>query len=838
MAPRLIVPGADRAGPAAAAATAATAAREVPVDHALEVLEFTEVLEAVARLATGAAGADRVRRLRPVGDRAQASGELDAVEEVRAVLEREGGWELGPIPEVDDALRRLALAGATLLPGQLRACAVLLSTARAARRILDAALPEAAVARSRLTGLEGDRPLEERILASIDEDGSVADEASPELRRVRRQLAGARSRLVGRLESFAASLPERVRVPDGSVTVRSGRYCIPIRREGKSAVGGLVHDASASRQTLFVEPPLAIEAMNDIRELEIAERREIDRVLEELSERLRARGERVAASASALATLDSLRARARFAMRVGGVRPELAPPDADLHVREGRHPLLVLDGAPVVPFDLSLSPGERVLLISGPNAGGKTVVLKSVGLLAALAQAGIVPPVGAGSRFPCFRRIYAVIGDEQSIHASLSTFGAQMRNLAAILESAERADLVLLDEIGSATDPAEGAALAAAALHALARRARLTVATSHLGDLKALAEEDPSIVNASLQFDVDRLEPTYRLLRDRPGRSYALEIAARLGVPAEVLAEARNRLAEEHRTVDGLLERLERDQAELETMRERLLEMESRLGARLAKLEEREARAVRRDEEIATRERRLAEEGARAVEAMLKAARSEVDAVIERLEEGFAAAGDEAGRREATRAARSGVERALREARGVAESEARPPRPTGERPTPGQRVRWGDAHRTGRLVEVRSGRAVVDVDGIRLTLPLEDLRLADPASDPTVAAAERPEGRRPDARVAGGDARRPDFEVRSEIDLRGLRVEEVAGALIPALDAACMAELPWLRIIHGKGTGALRSAVETLLSDDPRSLTFRPGQQGEGGVGVTVVEFP
>jgi len=788
--------------------------------HALAVLEFGEVLSLIAEGAVGSDGAQRVLGLHPLPDHAAALSALDAVEDARLAIAGERGWELGTIPPARPALARLAIDGAVLEAEALIDLGTLLATSRRAIADLRDRGREGGVLRAQADRLREDRGLEERIDATFDATGEVADGASPELRRLRRRLQTRRSRLVDRLEEFARGLPERVRVADGSVTLRGGRYCVPVRREGKGTVGGIVHDASASRQTLFVEPPLAIEPMNEIRELELEVLREIERILRELSDALR--GHRIgrAATFEALCELDAIRARALFAVRLGCIRPALDPPEAPLEIVGGRHPLLAARGGDVVPFDLSLRSEERVLLISGPNAGGKTVLLKSVGLIAALSRSGVIPPVGEGTRIPFFGGPFAIIGDEQSIEASLSTFGAQARNLAEILQAAGPDDLVLIDEIGSATDPAEGGALAAAVLADLATRVRLTIATTHLGDLKGLAEERPGTVNASLQFDAERLEPTYRLEKYRPGRSYALEIASRLGVPETVLADARARLDADHRTLDGLLARLEADQERVERERELLAETRARAE------EERAALAAERAE-VETRGRTLEEESARALEETLRAARTEVEEAISRLE-GVAEEAASAGAvREAQREARDVVERGLREsrARRAARGTAAEARSETGRPVEGGLVRWGDSTRHGVLVELRGDRGVVDVDGVRLTVPAAELT-------PVEASRASPAGPLPERRE-----RRPSLEARMEVDLRGLRVEEVEAALLPALDAALFAELPWLRIIHGKGTGALRQVVQGLLERDPRVPGFRSGEPGEGGTGVTVVEL-
>lgn len=793
------------------------------MDHALRVIEFDRVLAAIGERAVSEAGRAAIHGLRPLADAASAVRSLAAVHELRELIETGDGWALDAIAPLDGALRRLAIEDAALEPPQLLACGQVMAVARAVRR-LDARLDPDGLAAEHVSRLWGEAAIEKRIARTFDATGAVADGASPELRRIRRALATRRGRLVDELTRYARTLPDRVRVPDASVTVRNGRYCIPVRREGKGIAGGLVHDASASRRTLFVEPSRAIEAMNEIRELELGEAREVDRILRDLSSAVRARASELAVSYAALVELDSLRARALFAAEMDAAPPAFSEDASEgIRIRGARHPLLVLDAGGAVPFDLDLSAGERVLLVSGPNAGGKTVFLKTLGLLSALSQSGILPPLGEGSRIPFFRRFFAVIGDEQSIEASLSTFGAQARNLAGILHEAGDRDIVLFDEIGSATDPAEGGALAAAALRRLARQARLTVATTHLGDLKRLGDEKAAAVNASLEFDGTRLEPTYRLVRDRPGRSYALVIAARLGVPEDVLADARDRLGPEHVSLDTLIARLETERTEVEDLR-------TRLERRAGETAERERDLVSRETALADSERAAARSREAERLAVLREARERVEAAISRLESDFAT-GDEARRREAKRAARGKVEQALRASsralRTLGES-ASPP--AGRTVRVGDAVRWNASDRPARLVEIRQDRGVIEVGELRLTVPLRDLT-------PHSAPETRPSGPAGARAAAGPEQRRPDFTAATEIDLRGLRVDEVEGALNPAVDAAVVGDLPWLRIIHGKGTGALRERVGQLLAGDPRIRVLRAGESNEGGTGVTVVEF-
>jgi DNA mismatch repair protein MutS2 len=802
-----------------------------PETRALRLLDWEAILGRIALQATSEEGRAHVLELRPRRDPADVGEALRTTDEMVGLL-LGGEWSPPPVPDARAGLRRLAVDGSVLEPRELMAIGALLASARRGRSDLrrrPEELPRLAAIGERLLK---DPELERRLGDAFDETGGVADGASPELRRIRRSLRSARASVVRRLEAFIRALPARVQVPDASVTIRAGRYCVPIRREGRSEVGGIVHDESATHQTVFVEPPAAIEPMNRLAELEREERREVERVLRALTAAARPRVRELAASLDALAETDSLYARARWALAHGGTRPEVLDPAAadraGIRLVAAHHPLLLAAGEPSVPFDLDLAEDETVLLVSGPNAGGKTVLLKTVGVTALLAQAGVIPPVGPGTRLPLFRRYFAVIGDEQSIAASLSSFSAQVASLEDALSRAGPSSLVLLDEVGANTDPAEGAALAAAVLLRLAGQARLTVATTHLGALKALAAEDARIVNASLQFDTAALRPTFRLLRDRPGRSYALEIARRLGLPEDVLAAARARLGDEERRTELLLAELERREAELER-----LTGEARVRERRTR--EREASSEETERRLAVREKRLEREGRAQAERYLREARREVEAEIERLRAAFARAtgdGPEAGTaaEKAVGAVRSRLERRLRDSRSLTRGEEERPEPGPELLEPGARVRSRSLGLTGTVGERRGDRAVLVTGEVRIEVPIADLEPARPGAHGGSAGR----GTRP---VRSPDRPLPELAVRTEVDLRGLRVEEVAATLQPAVDAAVVSDLPFVRVIHGKGTFAVRDEVRRLLAADPRVRRLRPGGFEEGGAGVTVVDF-
>lgn len=793
--------------------------------HALTVLQFDKVLDVVAGHASSALGSAHVRALSPGVALDAAEGELGRVAAMRALVGSDEGWAPAPIPDVDRALARLRIEGTRLDGRELRQVAVLLRSSRVTADALSSprqppvALSVLAPLRERL---HANRKGEEAIDGAIDDDGSVRDEASPTLRRVRRELRGAQGELVTLLERIMSRLEPHWQVPDASVTVRNGRYVIPVRREGRGAVGGIVHDTSGTGATLFVEPPAAIEACNRIRELEAEEAREVDRILLALTEAVRPDQRLMRESLEALVVLDSLYARARYAIASACGQVRLREAGTGFRILDGRHPLLLAQGIAVVPFSLAMELEERTLLISGPNTGGKTVLLKALGLVSLMLQSGIPAPVGDESEVAVYDDVFADIGDEQSIEASLSTFSAHVRNLGEILRSATARSLVLVDELGSGTDPLEGAALGGAILEELTGRGAMTVATTHLGALKELATEVPGVVNASLQFDVIALAPTYHLIKGIPGRSYGLSIARRLALPDQVLQRAEARIPTVERDVNALLQTLEgRDKA--------LADREREVTATRANLQERAHRMAEREKAVRERERAAERESRREARKYLLEARSTIEQTIKELKRSKDEALDEVAK-----AARQKVEQlALRQGeridqleREAANQRGLVPRPRDEAPpVAGDYVQVLPLDgKVARVIEVRPDDVLVALGSIKLTYPRDQLRRATAEQRPSVAAV-----------AYTGDL--PEERVPTEIDLRGQRMFDIDDTLMGALDSAIRADLRSLRIIHGKGTGALRDRVAEMLRKDTRVKSFRMGLWNEGGSGVTIAEL-
>ena len=650
----------------------------------------------------------RIAARQPSTDAATIRAALAQVAELAALLITDDSIRAEPVPDITVSLELLDVPGSALEGPALAE----LTVALAAMRVTAADLKRIGTTHDarRTASLRVDPPpreLETTLVRSIAPDGAVLDSASRDLARARQHVRESRKRVMDRLGAILGALDQTERAPDAAVTVRGGRYVIPIRSTARARVGGIVHDESATRSTVFVEPPEIIELGNELRAAEAAEQREVLRVLRELTDLLRPQRDTIAAAWEMCIAFDDLCARARYAVEVNGFVPEIG---GHVKIRGGRHPLLSF----AVPFDLELAPDEFTILVSGPNTGGKTVLIKAVGLLPLLAQSGIIPPIGPHSSLPVFTEVFADIGDRQSIAASLSTFSAHVAALRAILDGAGAGSLVLLDEIGSGTDPAEGGALAAATLKALTRRKAITLATTHLGALKQLAAETVGIVNASLQFDAETLTPTYRLLKGVPGRSYGLAIARRLGVSPDVLAEAERAVPDAERTLDRLLASVEargRDidarSAVLDT-RAAQLELERQNLANLEALEaELHAREKALDKDARDRARAYLLEARKTVEAALAQARAAVT---------------EATAKEARRM----VEEAIEKTGGLAVG-----RLGGSTDlNVGDRVRTGQG-KVGIVTEIRSdGRVVVEVGAIRLVIAPDLLERVDQTAQP------------------------------------------------------------------------------------------------------------
>jgi len=729
-----------------------------------------------------------------------------------------------------------AQRGGVLMPADLLHIRETLLSARRLRRVLvrlEAQLPLLA---RRAALLEECPEVVDEIGRCINEQAEVVDEASPTLARVRRELRLAQDHLMERLRQIVASPVNAPFLQEPIITQRSGRFVIPLKSEARGRIPGLVHDVSASGATLFIEPLAIVEMNNRCRELQLEEEREVQRVLAALSGLVAENGSSIIRTVEILAELDLALAKARYAEAINASPPELvsftegpAPPTRSeaslgektphpgsyLHLKRARHPLL--DPTTVVPIDVHLGDDYFILVITGPNTGGKTVALKTVGLLCLMAQAGLHLPVQEGSGLSVFEGVYADIGDEQSIEQSLSTFSSHMTNIIRILGVANSRSLVLLDELGAGTDPVEGSALARALLMHLLERRITALTTTHYSELKIFAHATPGVENASVEFDVETLSPTYELTIGLPGRSNAFAIASRLGLNRNIVAVAQSLVSSENLETESLLAELKRarDQAqrELRRLEEARREAESlaqRLELRLTNIEAERLAILGEARAEARRE--------------VQAVREELKTMRRRLRQMVATAGPELPPPE-----RAHIEARLDdlEAELAPLPPPLPPRATALTGVPavGDIVWVPGLDALGEVVAVVDDELELRLGNFRLRTAIDEVELRQRASERLVSEQFRPAG---EAEVAP-----PSPGV--ELHLRGQRVEQALSRLERYLDEAFLAGLPWVRIIHGKGTGRLRQAVREELARHPLVSSFRAADEGEGGDGVTVV---
>jgi DNA mismatch repair protein MutS2 len=773
---------------------APSAFQAVASPEVLRQLEYARALDEVAERAVGPLGAASVRARMPSADLAAIRDALATLAQLLGLLMGGDPFRPEPIGEVTPLLDQLAVPGTVLDGVQL----LELGRALEAMRVVAAELARVADSAPRVAALRVDVPpprLARDILQTFEPDGRVRDGADGGVDRARGRVRDARDELIRLLERTLRSLAAHEAAPDASVTVRGGRYVIPVTRDARGRVPGIVHAESASGGTLFVEPQAAVELGNALNAAEAAEARAVLALLRRLTDAARPHAPAAAAGLAMCVALDDLYARARYAADVRAAIPGLAPAPGPHLLRAARHPLLLAEGVDAVPFDLDLAADELALVVSGPNTGGKTVLLKAVGLASALVQAGVVPALGDGSAVPVYGAIVSDIGDNQSIAASLSTFSAHLHALREALTQAGPGTLVLLDEIGSGTDPVEGAALAAATLQTLVARGSRVVATTHLSALKQLAAETRGVVNASLHFDAATLTPTYRLVKGIPGRSYGLVIARRLGLPDEVLDQAERRTPAAERSLDAILADVERRAAQVAVREVELDTLAAQLGRRDGELATLREVLTERERALATRAAEAEREGREQARRFLLEARKRVDAAL--------GAAQTAASEAAARDARRLVEQGIR-----AEADA---------------IEQLEAELAARGWRVKGGRSPAP----KATRVPHRGRIKAPAATPDPAA---PSG-------AGEAPPSASALAVSEVDLRGMTAEEAREAVDRAVDAATLADIPVLRIIHGKGTGVLRQAVDDLLRTDRRITKHRLAPPREGGTGVTIAEL-
>jgi len=787
-------------------------------------LEYDKIVSRLAGYTSFSAGRELAESLCPSTDIEEVRQRQQETSEAKALFDVRPDVTLGGARDVRPLVRNAGL-GATLDPVDLLTIRNTLQSAGKLRRTLLRFAERFPLLAETAERLEDCPHLVEEVTRCLNDQGEVVDAASPALGRIRREMAVTHDRLLDRLHKMVGSSEYAHLLQESLVTMRSGRYVIPLKAEFRGRIPGIVHDQSGSGATLFIEPLATVEMNNRWRELQLEEEREINRILRELTTLVADDGQAITLTVENLAALDLAFAKAQYSYGLRATEPALIsldeharpdpraaelPPGVVVRLRKARHPLLAAET--VVPIDVTLGGDYNILLVTGPNTGGKTVSLKTVGLLTLMAQAGLHIPAREDSAVAVFEGVYADIGDEQSIEQSLSTFSSHMSNIIEILKSANERSLVLLDELGAGTDPVEGAALARSLLTNLLERDVYVMGTTHYSELKVYAHSTPRVENASVEFDVETLTPTYRLITGLPGRSQAFAIASRLGLSPGILEGAKRWVSEEELQTEQML-------ADIKLAREEAL-----ADRETAKTVLRNAQRWEKELQHKTQGIEAARE--EIINAAREEAREELDAVRKQLAQLTARLSRPGLPADAL--TKDWLASAQSELKEVAQS-VRPiaaPAPSADgAPAPlevGDQVFVPSLQQQGTLVLLDGAAAEAGIGRFRVRVRAEDLQKA------TGLAAE-PETARP-VRVVDTARPRPGVE----IEIRGMRVEDALPRLEKYLDDAYLAGLPWVRIIHGKGTGILRRVVREHLAEHPLVASYRAGEQGEGDEGVTI----
>ena len=786
--------------------------KKVITDREVEALEFDEIRRRLAALTVTPMGRRAAENLLPAADRVVVERRLDETGEGRLLCSRAGF----SIYEAEDIapLAGRAAKGGTLRGGELAVVSQFLKGVRRWQRLFEKddqarlypLLKGLAASFDGLSGLAGE------LVRCIDPDGQVLDRASPALAALRRRERNLQERVREKLDSYLHDPAKRKLLQEALITIRGSRYVLPVKQEYRRHIGGVVHDQSASGATLFIEPLPVVQLQNELAGVRHEAEQEVERILRELSGKVGANTERLLQDCSLYGRLDLVVARGRLSLEQNGAPPQLLLEGApQLYLEEARHPLL---GEAAVPLTVTMDQGCRVMVITGPNTGGKTVTLKTIGLLAAMVQSGLHIPASRRSLFPVFDSIRADIGDEQSIEQSLSTFSGHLKNIISLLKEHGAASLALLDELGAGTDPSEGAALAMAMLSHLAQRGGITVATTHINELKLFAQLQEGMQNAAMEFDEATLAPTYRLLQGIPGSSNALAIAEKLGLQPAVLSGARGYLSRGHAEVEKVISSLVGQQQQLNR--------ESRAASR-----EREEAAALRDElekereKLQARREEILGEARSEARTLLRRAKSASDHLIRELRQlkGQGGGGDAVAR---AGEARRNLQDLRREVESVSHLREAPVLPAAELAA-GKTVFVQSLQQKGEIISLEGEQALVQVGAMRVQLPQSELRRWM-KSPPPPASLPR-----------GGYTVQKELQIKPEISVRGKTVEESIPLVDKLLDDALWAGLGQVTVIHGKGTGKLKEGLRAYLREHPLVKSLRGGGAGEGGGGVTVV---
>lgn len=791
-------------------------------EKVLHTLEYNKILDQLTEYAFSADAKSRCQKLRPITDRAQIEQLQQQTSDALSRLFKYGSLSFSGVTDIRDSLKRLEIGGALSAIELLRVCSLLESAKRAkafARSQDDNDQPDDSLT-SLFAGIEPLTPLYDEIRRCILSEDEIADDASSMLHSIRRSMRGMNDKIRAQMNSMINNTTTRSYLQDTVITMRDGRYCLPVKAEAKSLVPGMIHDQSSTGSTLFIEPMAVVNLNNEYKELQLREQEEIEVILAGLSNLTASYATQLLADYELLTELDFIFARAAFAQTYNGVAP-LFNDDGRIHIRKGRHPLL--DPKKVVPIDVRLGEDFRLLIVTGPNTGGKTVSLKTVGLLTLMGQSGLHIPASERSELGIFDEVFADIGDEQSIEQSLSTFSSHMVNIIRILEQVNDRSLVLFDELCAGTDPTEGAALAISILSKLHLYGARIMATTHYSELKVYALSTPGVENACCEFDVATLSPTYRLLIGIPGKSNAFAISEKLGLPTDLIADAKGRISKSEGDFEDLIADLEKSRSTIEREQLEINQYKAEIESLKEKLEQKQERLD------SSRDKILREANEQAYN-ILKEAKDVADETIRNFNK-YGKAG----------APVSEMEKERTKLRGKMDKAAQKMSEQKKASVPNHNVpkklRIGDSVKvismnlkgTVHSLPNARGDLYVQMGILRSLVNINDLILLEEDAAPGTKKFQKTS--------AGKIKMSKSASVSTEINLIGKTTDEAIPLLDKYLDDAYLAHLPSVRIVHGKGTGALRNAVQAHLKRLKYVKSFHLGEFGEGDAGVTIAEF-
>lgn len=791
-------------------------------EKVLHTLEYNKILDQLTEYAFSADARSRCQKLRPITDRAQIEQLQQQTSDALSRLFKYGSLSFSGVTDIRDSLKRLEIGGALSAIELLRVCSLLESAKRAkafARSQDDNDQPDDSLT-SLFAGIEPLTPLCDEIRRCILSEDEIADDASSTLHSIRRSMRGMNDKIRAQMNSMINNTTTRSYLQDTVITMRDGRYCLPVKAEAKSLVPGMIHDQSSTGSTLFIEPMAVVNLNNEYKELQLREQEEIEVILAGLSNLTASYATQLLADYELLTELDFIFARAAFAQTYNGVAP-LFNDDGRIHIRKGRHPLL--DPKKVVPIDVRLGEDFRLLIVTGPNTGGKTVSLKTVGLLTLMGQSGLHIPASERSELGIFDEVFADIGDEQSIEQSLSTFSSHMVNIIRILEQVNDRSLVLFDELCAGTDPTEGAALAISILSKLHLYGARIMATTHYSELKVYALSTPGVENACCEFDVATLSPTYRLLIGIPGKSNAFAISEKLGLPTDLIADAKGRISKSEGDFEDLIADLEKSRSTIEREQLEINQYKAEIESLKKKLEQKQERLD------SSRDKILREANEQAYN-ILKEAKDVADETIRNFNK-YGKAG----------APVSEMEKERTKLRGKMDKAAQKMSEQKKASVPNHNVpkklRIGDSV---KVISMNLKGTVHSLPNARgdLYVQMGILRSLVNINDLILLEEDAALGTKKFQKTSAGKIKMSkSASVSTEINLIGKTTDEAIPLLDKYLDDAYLAHLPSVRIVHGKGTGALRNAVQAHLKRLKYVKSFHLGEFGEGDAGVTIAEF-